>query len=262
MQGIQAIAFDFGNTLCPWDEEQYQEVTTAGLRHICSLGSGHCIEEAGKVFARIRDEDSERNLPALRENDLAKMLADTAQEVLGRTLAPSELDGLIGVHTEAFVGVCKVFSGVERMLEHLSTKYRLALLSNYPSSSCIRLSLEHLGVAHFFEAATVVSGDLGVIKPGRRLFQELLSALTLPADQVLFVGDDWVADIVGAHASGLPSVHIESESGTEKQELMDGVFGTFLRRALTMPELSGWENARPLARLNCVVELEEWLERQ
>ncbi|HUV04301.1 MAG TPA: HAD-IA family hydrolase [Armatimonadota bacterium] len=260
-QDIRAIAFDFGNTLCPWDEEQYWQVTNATLDHICALSDGHSTDSAYKVFSRLRDEESSRNLCRLVESDLIRILADTARELLGRPLDGSELDKLVNAHVAAFVGVCKAPPGLISMLDRLSQRYRLALLSNYPLPTCIRLSVESLQIGKYFES-TIVSGDVGVIKPGRRMFREVLSALKLAPESVLFVGDDWIADVVGACAAGMPCVHILDSAATRKVKMMEGVFGAYLRKALALPELSCWREAKPVAVLNSVLELEKWLEEQ
>jgi HAD superfamily hydrolase (TIGR01493 family) len=48
------------------------------------------------------------------------------------------------------------------------------------------------------------SADLGVEKPDPRIFQTALTALDdLPPNSVLYVGDNPIADVAGAHASGL-----------------------------------------------------------
>jgi HAD superfamily hydrolase (TIGR01509 family) len=192
------------------------------------------------------------------ENDLAAILGDTAAELMGQPLSKTSLDDLINAHVKAFVNVCVAPDGLKAMLDRLHSKYRLAVVSNYPLSDCIRLSLKQSGIAHCFET-TIVSGDLGVMKPSRRIFDKVLSVLNLPPESVLFVGDDWIADIVGAWASGMPCMHINSGS-KQKPETSINTFGIYLKQALDLPELSGWQKAKPLAKLNSVLELEGWLD--
>lgn len=253
---IKAIAFDFGNTLCPWDAEQYWQITRIVLTQVCAHAPGVDIEKAVEAFSRIRNTDSALNLPRMAENDLPGIYAKTALEVCGRPLNKFELSSIIATHIGAFVGVCRTQDGLDSMLERLSAKYRLAVLSNYPIPDCIRQSLICMGIEKRFDV-TVVSGDIGVIKPGKRIFDRLLDELDMPAENVLFVGDDWVADVVGAWAAGMPCVHIMDGHSQAK---LEGVFGTYLRKALESPELAGWESAQPLAVLDSALSLESWLE--
>jgi putative hydrolase of the HAD superfamily len=52
----------------------------------------------------------------------------------------------------------------------------------------------------------VFSGDLGVSKPHPAIFAAGAAALGLPADRVVYVGDRWATDVVGALRSGLSAV--------------------------------------------------------
>ena len=257
MNNIKAIAFDFGNTLCPWDEEQYWEVTRTALNHMCAHAPGKSLESVTEVFSRVRNEDSSINLPQSLENDLPGIYQKTATEVCGRPLSSADLADLVDTHVKAFVGVCRPPDGLQEFLIRLSKKYRLALLSNYPLPDAIRLSLIKFGVEKLFNPI-IVSGDLGFIKPHRMIFDKLLTDLDLPPEKVLFVGDDWVADVVGASASGIPCIQIKNHHMSNK---LEGVFGTYIRQAVYRPEFSAWREAKPLAVLNSVLDLEGWLEK-
>jgi len=256
---FQAIAFDFGNTLCPWGEEQYWQVTHRTVSQICVHAPRYDFDSAVELFVRARREGYAKNLPRMEENDLVEILARTAAKICGRPLSEAELQEVVDAHVRSFVDVCAPPKGLHELLERLSSKYRLAVLSNYPLSECIRLSLRELGIERHF-GITVVSGDMGVIKPSRRIFGRLLSDLRLPPEKVLFVGDDWVADVVGACASGMPCVQIADSNGDPKALALDGMFGPYFRKALESPELSCWREARPLAVLGSILELEQWLE--
>ena len=256
---IKAIAFDFGNTLCAWDERQYWQVTRNTMNAICTHAPGHDFDSAYEVFNRLRGEHSARNLPRMVENDLVEILAQTAEELRGKPLSKSDLQEVVHTHVRSFVEVCGAPHKLRGFLDRLSAKYRLGLLSNYPISDCIRLSLKRMGIDGYF-SPTIVSGDLGVIKPARRIFGELLAEMNLPPEEVLFVGDDWTADIVGACASGIPCVHILDSSAEREPRSLEGVFGVYLRKALESPELSCWAEAKPVAVMKSVLELEPWLE--
>lgn len=258
---IRAIAFDFGNTLCPWDEEQYWQVTRSTVRQICAHAPGCDFDSALDIFMRIRRDGYARNLPRMLENNLVGILAQTAEEVRGKPLSEADLQGIVRGHETSFVEACTAPEGLHELLGRLSRKYKLAVASNYPLSECIRLSLKELGIDRYFRV-TIVSGDLGVIKPSRRIFDKLVSEMAVLAENILFVGDDWVADVVGAYASGMPCVQIVNSDSGRNPRTLEGVFGVHFRKALESPELRGWQEAKPLAVLNSVLELESWLEAE
>jgi putative hydrolase of the HAD superfamily len=54
----------------------------------------------------------------------------------------------------------------------------------------------------------VTSAQAGYRKPHRGIFEAALERLGLPAAQVVFVGDDWSADVEGSLALGMRAFHI------------------------------------------------------
>ncbi len=52
----------------------------------------------------------------------------------------------------------------------------------------------------------VDSGDVGVMKPDRRIFDAALALLDLPPDEVWYIGDMPAIDIVGARRAGLHAI--------------------------------------------------------
>lgn len=259
MGDIRAIAFDFGDTLCRWGQDQYFHITDSAAAKLHEFVSGHDFETVRQTYFTVRDADCAVNLPMMRENDLPDIYRRTLRR-LGADPAEGQMSEVIGAHIAAFVDVStRVPDGLHAMLDRLSNRYRLAVLSNYPISECIRLSLRQLGLSQIMETI-LVSGDLGIIKPSKRIFGELLSSLGLSPEHVLYVGDDWTADIVGACSSGMPCVYITNGRIDGDAWKTNNVYGVHMRKALESPEFSGWQEARPLAALNSVLELERYLE--
>jgi putative hydrolase of the HAD superfamily len=90
-------------------------------------------------------------------------------------------------------------AGVARTLERLSAAHELVLVTN-GSGANQRAKLARSGLERFF-ARIVISGEVGVEKPDRAIFERALAGR--PPSEALFVGDDPARDIAGAHAAGL-----------------------------------------------------------
>ncbi|GEM_PF-789564 len=256
---IRAIAFDFGDTLCPWGQDQYHHILDSALARLHECAPQHDFETVRAAYNAVREADCAANLPRLVENDLRDIYRRTFRE-LGADPDEDRLDQVCDAHVAAFVDVStRVPDGLLAMLDRLSSRYRLAVLSNYPIPECIKQSVERIGLDRYMDAV-LVSGDLGVIKPSRRIFGELLTALDLPPEQVLFVGDDWTADVVGARSSGMPCVYITNGRVNGDAWKTNNVYGIYMKKALEMPEFTGWQEAQPSARLDSVLDLERYLE--
>jgi FMN phosphatase YigB (HAD superfamily) len=88
------------------------------------------------------------------------------------------------------------------LLEELSRRYRLAVVSNFDYTPTAIGILREAGVAHLFEAI-IVSDAVGWRKPAPTIFREALSRMGLEAREALFVGDRADIDVAGARAIGM-----------------------------------------------------------
>jgi FMN hydrolase / 5-amino-6-(5-phospho-D-ribitylamino)uracil phosphatase len=93
------------------------------------------------------------------------------------------------------------YAEVVPALERLRERYRLATLSNGNAD------LGRIGLAHHFEVR-LHAAALGCAKPDARSYGELAAALTLDPAEILFVGDEPHADVVGPRAAGMQTVWV------------------------------------------------------
>ena len=89
--------------------------------------------------------------------------------------------------------------GALELLEALSG-FRLGLLTNGPSRLQWR-KIELLKLKKLF-AAIIVSGDRGIYKPDRAIFQQMSEALSVRPQEAVYVGDSLYDDIAGAKGAG------------------------------------------------------------
>lgn len=102
-------------------------------------------------------------------------------------------------------GCIEAHPEVAVILEQLSARFRLGLISNYPDARAIRHSLDRVGLAQWFEVV-VVSADVGRVKPHPLVFETALSEMNARPETTLYVGDNWLGDIQGAKRLGLKAV--------------------------------------------------------
>ena len=93
------------------------------------------------------------------------------------------------------------FADVIPALEKLKRRYRLATLTNGNAD------LSAIGLAHHFEV-TFSAGALGCAKPDARAYLRVAESLTLKPAEILFVGDEPHADVVGPRAVGMQTVWV------------------------------------------------------
>jgi putative hydrolase of the HAD superfamily len=96
---------------------------------------------------------------------------------------------------------CVPFKDVIPALEKLQSRYRLATLSNGNAD------LGAIGIAHHFDVR-LHAAALGCAKPDVRVYAALATALTLKPAEILFVGDEPHADVIGPRNAGMQTVWV------------------------------------------------------
>jgi putative hydrolase of the HAD superfamily len=91
-------------------------------------------------------------------------------------------------------------------LRELSRIYSLGLLTN-GTPDLQKRKIEGAGISEFFDEV-LISGEIGIGKPDRRIFEMLLARLNSNAEATLMIGNSLSTDIAGAQAAGLRAVWI------------------------------------------------------
>lgn len=103
----------------------------------------------------------------------------------------------------------RLMEDTTKVLDELSKKYRLAILTNGDSVSQ-RGKLNTFPHLDWFEIV-MVAGDYPWAKPDVRIFELLCKKLKVVPDEVVFVGDTIVSDIVGAKNAGMRTIWIQGD---------------------------------------------------
>jgi putative hydrolase of the HAD superfamily len=103
----------------------------------------------------------------------------------------------------------------KKLTRKISENCKLGLVSNFTYAPVIYASLRRLGINQFF-SAVLVSDDIGWRKPHKSIFQDALRKLQVNAEEAVFVGDNPLEDIKGAHEAGIRTVFVPSQFYTLK----------------------------------------------
>lgn len=199
---IEAICFDFGNTLIEFGPKQMAHQFDA-LQNSLEKFFGDC--DATQLKA-IRDKQIAAPLRnGYQENDLRAICRELIEGIYNIQPSHSQVEALMQTRFDAFVEVVRLPEGVQSMLNSLRQRYRLGFLSNYPCGRSIRGGLEKIGLSGMFDSVTI-SGDVGYVKPHAKPFEIMLAELGLSPDKCVYVGDNWLADVQGSKRMGMVSV--------------------------------------------------------
>lgn len=97
--------------------------------------------------------------------------------------------------------------GAQAAVQALAGRFRLVVATNASDSSAVqvRAALDRVGLGQFFEAVYTVH-ELGVRKPQPAFYDQLARSLGVWPDEVCMVGDEFLADVMGATRAGWPAL--------------------------------------------------------
>ena len=195
---VSAICFDLDNTL--WEIEpvliRAERILADWLKARYPLIPARFTqaEVLGVREALLREQPHQaHDLSYLRRETLARLAAEVGYE---RDIAH---EAFALWHTAR--NQLQPYAEVVPALELLRRRFRLATLSNGNAD------LSVIGLAHHFEVS-LSAGALGCAKPDPRAYAGVADSLTLKPAEILFVGDEPHADVVGPRAAGMQTVWV------------------------------------------------------
>lgn len=205
-QPVKAVVFDFVNTLVPLREQEFLRILQ-GVYDLVHPAAPHVPFDAFvQQYVRIRDEQYARNLPHLRENSFYERMATLWQHLTHLPANPRQVYAMMSEYARTFDRVVVPAPYLPALLCQLAGRYLLAVLSNYPYTPCVHRVLHRHGLSRYC-SSIVVSAEVGIVKPHPALFRLCLYQLGVSAEEALYVGDDWCADVIGAARAGMRCVY-------------------------------------------------------
>jgi len=121
-------------------------------------------------------------------------------------LGPSAtVSGLVDSYLSTFAQFAVEMDGATRVLEQLKNRgFKLGIVTN--GRTALQTSvIQRLGFDSFTDGIAI-SEQVGAKKPDGRIFRHALHLVGGVAGSTIMIGDDFEADVRGAHAAGIRSV--------------------------------------------------------
>lgn len=216
---FKAVVLDLFDTLVKWDPERLPLIELQGrqvrstmpwvfprMEELFGLDFEH--DRFIQVYSAVVEE-----IMAERERAGIEI---TCHERFARTLAGLDLGAekraelaeiLTRTHMAAVRGATWAPENRIEAARAIAGRYRLGLLSNFDDTQCGYDVVSDTGIADLFEAI-VISAEVRLRKPDRRIFDHICSRLRLDPNEILFVGDTPRDDVLGASRAGMHTAWI------------------------------------------------------
>jgi putative hydrolase of the HAD superfamily len=115
--------------------------------------------------------------------------------------------------------------GAQRAYKAILEKYPVGILTN-GFSETQQLKFEQFGL---YDSAdhTVISEDVGVLKPDPKVFAHATQKTGVAKDEILYVGDSFRSDIVGGSQFGWNTAWFTTNGNEDQHQKADFVFSDF-----------------------------------
>jgi len=224
-EDIKGVAFDLDGTLYP----NYR-LNTIILPFV--LKEWRLIAAFGRARNIIRKEqkiNTQNNAQLSQTSTLMDDFYTYQAEITAKILSvePKQLkekiDRMIYRGWEPLFKKVKLFKGVHETLTALQKAgYKLGLLSDFPPE----VKLENLGLSGYWDVIHC-SERCGALKPHPLSFIKLADAMSLPPENILYVGNSHAYDVLGAAGAGMKTAWIKPVLGAKKKPDPDFSFTNY-----------------------------------
>ncbi|MBI9098865.1 MAG: HAD family hydrolase [Spirochaetaceae bacterium] len=190
---IKAIAFDIDGTLYPNWKMQVNSIPFFALHP-------KLIYKFGEIRKEIRTLENIDDFYKIQAQLLGKALSVSTEE------AAQLIEKYFYTEWEKTFSRIKPYGNVEKVIKSIRAMgLKTAVLSDFP----IGEKLKYFGLDNLWDIE-ISSEDSGYLKPDKRPFLYLSEKLVLKPEEVIYVGNSYKYDVVGAKKAGMIAGHLSS----------------------------------------------------
>lgn len=252
---LKAIIFDMDDTLIDWGLEEldwfdYDRVHLRGVYdYVNATLEQPLVDYDG--FVELHQALTVDTWLAAGKSLEAPHLGRVVMTTLAQLGVPTDrldMDACLRAYDWDGVPGVLPFQEVSDVLVHLGARgLHLGIITNAYQPMWMRdHELATLGLPPELFSCRVSSADVGYLKPHPAVFEQVMGALDITADQAVFIGDSLSADIVGAQGVGMKAVwRVRADESPEEAGAIvpDAVVSTLWELPPLLDEwYPGWHN--------------------
>ena len=210
MLNTNTIFFDLDHTLWDYDVNAHQTLTE--IYEKFGLNSGYeTISDFVSHFLVINEElwdlynHGKVSREYIRKERFKKILIEAHQDL-------SKCEPMSDYFMEECPKKPALIPGTIDLLEYLSGKYRMAIITNgFTDTQGIKLTSG--GISHYFDEV-ITSETAQARKPSSDIFHFALEKMKVEEEVALMIGDNLKTDIAGANNAGWQSIWFTQEESS------------------------------------------------
>lgn len=220
MVSLKVICFDLDDTICDLGDghQKARSILIDKLSRERGYPRDAVVRAYDIEWAIIKQDYMELVAEGLDEQDIREKLIKSVLEVIGLEASAGDYARLFGTET---LKELYIFPDARTVMDTLGKKYRLTMITN-GASVWQRAKIEKLNIEDYFEEI-IVSGELGHHKPSKMIFEEMTKRAQVDTSEIIYVGNNYMKDVVGAKESGWKAVWVKRNDEERDESVPDYV---------------------------------------
>ncbi len=217
---MKVICFDLDDTICDLGDghQKARSILIDKLSRERGYPRDAVVRAYDIEWAIIKQDYMELVAEGLDEQDIREKLIKSVLEVIGLEASAGDYARLFGTET---LKELYIFPDARTVMDTLGKKYRLTMITN-GASVWQRAKIEKLNIEDYFEEI-IVSGELGHHKPSKMIFEEMTKRAQVDTSEIIYVGNNYMKDVVGAKESGWKAVWVKRNDEERDESVPDYV---------------------------------------
>lgn len=215
MAAIQSLLFDVFGTLVTVDPDPRRPLSAAYRTWKASRNKGIQVKyrKFYRAYVKQRKRESLQLRRTFREISIHRRIVNTLG-TLGCDVNEDDppVRRAVRAYYEPWLERTRPRADCLSTIRRLRKEYRLAIVSNFVYPPVFHEILRKLKLSALFDAI-IVSGEVGYVKPHRRIFTRALTSLRSKPSDAVMIGDELYADIYGAGRLGMKTILVKGRNG-------------------------------------------------
>ena len=184
------------------------EVLAAHAQQLGGVNASELARVVQEVVTPVYWGEHERAVwGRMNMHEARRQVLDQALHHMGHVASPEAIQAAADAFTDAKEEAVAPLEDAIEVLRRLRARgLRLGLITN-GNSTFQRRKLQRYDMERYFDVV-LIEQEWGIGKPDPSIFEQALRALRVSAGETWMVGDNFEADIVGAHRAGIAGVWV------------------------------------------------------
>ena len=208
-KNTRVILFDFFGTLVSYKPGSYfKQRRKKTYNFLVDNGLLLHYDDWAQLYSNTYNSETEKAKKTQKEFSMQTVMESVLQGNMNWNIDKEFVEEATKVYIEEWSEDIFELKNVHDLLDNLSQKYILSIVSNTQYASLVSYNLHRFKMTKYFKSITT-SVEQGRRKPHPSIFKEALQKLDAKKTEAIFIGDNYMEDYLGAQGINMEAFLID-----------------------------------------------------